>query len=197
MNKKELKSRLDETIKAIKNNSVDASLADRLILDLLILKSQIEREPAMLCLYEKDVESRYDGDTFSLISMKDDTVVYHVTGGMDIVCKPNLYSLNTAIRSFINDSKRIERMSEEEKMYFNAELEASAYVLNVPMIAFSDSDFLFDTAKSVISFLKRTFDKQMNVNLQRETFEEDSAFKNAMVALDGVLKKGEGGESKD
>ena len=188
-NKANLSKELEDVIKSIKDNSKDADFADSLISELLSLKGQIDHEPTIVNLPLSKVADKMDGDTFAMYVMRDGTAVYHVKGGMDIVCKPTLFSLNQTIVSLIEDYRSRESMSEEEKSAFDTELQASAYVMNIPMIAFSDIDFMFDSASSVIQFLKKQYEEGMNAPLKEETIVEDAEFKDAVVAAESMKKQ--------
>lgn len=188
-NKANLSKELEDVIKSIKDNSKDAEFADSLISELLSLKGQIDHEPTIVNLPLSKVADKMDSDTFTMYVMRDGTAVYHVKGGMDIVCKPNLFSLNKTIVSLIEDYRSIENMSEDEKSAFETELQASAYVMNIPMIAFSDIDFMFDSALSVIKFIKKQYDEGMNAPLGEETIIEDDEFKNSVMAAESIKKQ--------
>ena len=183
---KELKNKLEETINNIKANSKDPHFADSLISDLLSIKGQLDHEPTLVHLPIDKIADSFEGDTFSMNLMKDGTAVYHVKGGMDIVVKPNLSSLNQTIASFIESSHKFDELSDEDKEAFETELQASCYVMNVPMIAFSDIDFMFDTASGVIKFLSETFEEEMGKPLQDETPEENEQFRSATMAIENL-----------
>lgn len=185
--KNTLKQKLEETKAKIKSNSKDAHFADLLISDLLSIKGQLEHEPTLVHIAEEDVVDRFDGQHFEMCVTKDGAAVYRTRGGYTIVADYGLRSLNKAISDFIALSKNETKLSDSEMEAVLLDLDANAHVLNIPMLAFSDIDFKFELAKMVINFLRNTYDKAMEAQLQDETPEENKVFKDGITAIHNTV----------
>ena len=130
----------------------------------------------------------FKGDTFEIIKTNKG-VCYHVFGGYSIFVTPNNIALYQTLNELIENCEQYNNLQGEEREQFDLNLSAIAYVLDVPLFAFSSADFTFDIASKVVQFLQETYDNAMNKPLQEETPEEDNQFKEFALAVEDVQKE--------
>lgn len=185
---KDLKKKLTEIKVKIKENSVDAHLASKLITDLLSVKAQIEHEPTLVHIPLSDIDDKLEGDTFGIYALKSGDVAYRLKGGYTIIVGNNYISLNDVLRGYItNQHLDSADLSEEDKALYDNDLWASCYLLNLPTIAFSDLEFKYKMVNHIMEGLEVLQKKFLDeIELQDETPDEDKAFKDATIALEDV-----------
>lgn len=187
MNKKEIKSKIDEIKAQIKANSKDAHFADTLTNELLSLKGQYEHQPTMVHVAMDEVVDTLEGNTFTIYKTKSGVSGFHLKGGYDIVVQPRVESMNGALKAYIDYQSIVEKLSEEELGSYTADLLASQFVLTLPMYAFTDLDFKFKIADMFADYMKGMQDKFLDgVELQDETPTENIAFEDATTALENI-----------
>lgn len=185
MDKKTLNRKIGAVKKKIKANSKDAHFADTLIDELLSLKGQADIAPTLVHIPIADVVKTFKGDTFEMSVTKKGDAIYHVYGGYTIIADGHrMQSLAHAISDYVMNQDLVKELSEEAKELYNLDLSATAYVLNIPMIALSDYDFKYDLAAKVVSWVQKSYEDVLDMDLQEETREQDVAFEDATKALE-------------
>jgi hypothetical protein len=189
MDKKELNKKLNDVKKKIKANSKDAHFAEALIDEALSLKGQLGIEPTIVHIPTEDVVRTLKGDTFEMSVTKHGDAIYHVYGGYTLIADgQRMRSLANTIADYIINQDLVKDLDDKEKELYDLDLSATAYVLNIPMIAFSDADLKYDLASKIVTWLRETYEKAMEQPLQEETRERDAAFENAAKAIEDVKK---------
>lgn len=189
MDKKELTKKLNEVKKKIKANSKDAHFAEALIDEALSLKGQLGVEPTIVHIPSEDVVKTLNGDTFEMSLTKHGDAVYHVYGGYTLIADgQRMRSLANTIADYIVNQDLVKDLDEKEKELYDLDLSATAYVLNIPMFAFSDPELKYDLASKIVSWVRETYEKAMEQPLQEETREQDAAFEDAAKAIENMKK---------
>lgn len=189
MDKETLKTKLDEVKAKIKVNSKDAHFADMLIDELLSLKGQLGIEPTLVHIPTADVVKSLKGNTFEMSLTKQGDAVYHVYGGYTIVADgARMHSLAKTIADYIENQDLAKDLDEKERELYELDLSATAYILNIPMLAFCDQDLKVDLASRIIQWLRESYEKALSKPLQEETPQADAVFEDAAKAL-GDLEK--------
>lgn len=187
MDKEILKKKLDEAKKKIKANSKDAHFADALVDELLSLKGQLGIEPTLVHIPVDDVVKTLKGETFEMSLTKHGDAIYHVYGGYTIVADGNrMRSLANAIADYVVNQELVDKLDEKEREAYDLDLSASAYVLNIPMLAFSDPNLKYDLATRMVSWLRESYETALAQPLQEETREQDAAFEDAAKAIENL-----------
>lgn len=191
----EIKKEIDEIAAKIKKNSKDAHYADTLINTLLSLKGQYDIEPTLIHLPSTDLDKKIEGEAFRICICKSGEAVYHMKGGVDIVVQPKANSLYTYLVEMVEIWDKLNNLEAEERQIIEDDLTASAYVLNIPFIAFGDLEFKYKLANETIDYLAGLQQKMIdNPTLQEETPIENAHFEEAMVAMDEAIKDIENGK---
>ena len=186
IDKVELKKKIDEIKAQIKANSKDAHFADTLTNELLSLKGQLDVEPL-----ELNVGKRIDdfsGNAFEIVKT-DRGIMYHEFGGYTIFTTPANEALYVMLADYVDNKDEYKKLDGEEKEIFDLNLSVIAHCLTVPKYAFVDVDFTYDISEKIINFLKSSFEKAMNADLQEETIAEDEQFKQATLALEDIKEQ--------
>lgn len=185
MDKKTLNRKIGAVKKKIKANSKDAHFADTLIDELLSLKGQAGVEPTLVHIPVADVVKTFKGDTFEMSLTKHGDVVYHVFGGYTLVADGNrMHSLANTLTEYIMHEEIEKELDDKTREAFILDMEATAHVLNIPMIAFGDIDLKYELATVVIRYLRELYQTALDADLQEETREQDVAFEDATKALE-------------
>lgn len=185
MEKKEIKAKIDDIKAQIKANSKDAHFAEKLIGDLLSLKGQYEHQPTMVNVAMDDITGTLEGNTFTIYKTKSGDTGFHLKGGYDLVVKPTVESLNKSLASFIDYKDEVEKLTEDEREWYENDLIASQFCLTIPIYAFADLDFKYKVANMYADYmLKVQTDLLDNVELQEETPEENKRFEEATKGLE-------------
>lgn len=185
MEKKEIKAKIDDIKAQIKANSKDAHFAEKLIGDLLSLKGQYEHQPTMVNVAMDDITGTLEGNTFTIYKTKSGDTGFHLKGGYDLVVKPTVESLNKSLASFIDYKDEVEKLTEDEREWYENDLIASQFCLTIPIYAFADLDFKYKVANMFADYmLKVQTDLLDNVELQEETPEENKRFEEATKGLE-------------
>lgn len=127
----------------------------------------------------------FKGKTFEL-QKTSRGILYHLYGGYNIFVTPANSSLYGTFDDLIENRVEYEHFDGVEKENFETFISATAFVLNVPLIAFSDSEFMFKIANNVVDYLKQSYDNAMKNELQEETVEEDEQFKEAVLGIETI-----------
>lgn len=113
-------------------------------------------------------------------------VLYHVYNSMDLIIRPNQTSAYGTLVDLVRNHKEWNQTTGEEKEMLETYVSAVAYVLGVPLIAFTDGEFLFKTATSVIELIQKLQKDMEDSVLQEETPKENEEFKEATLALERI-----------
>ena len=187
MDKKELTKKLNDVKKRIKANSKDVHFAETLIDEVLSLKGQLGIEPTIVHIPTDDVVKTLKGDTFEMSLTKHGDAIYHVYGGYTLIADgQRMLSLANTIADYIINQDLVKDLDDKERELYDLDLSATAYVLNIPMFAFSDPDLKYDLASKIVSWFRETYEKTMEQPLQEETREQDVAFEDAAKAIDNM-----------
>lgn len=187
MEKKEIKAKIDDIKAQIKANSKDAHFAEKLIGDLLSLKGQYEHQPTMVNVAMDDITGTLEGNTFTIYKTKSGDTGFHLKAGYDIVVRPTVESLNKSLASFVNYKDDIDKLTEEERGWYEHDLIASQFCLTIPMYAFADLDFKYKIANMFADYMQKLQkDLLDNVVLQDETPEENKRFEEATKGLEEI-----------
>lgn len=138
---------------------------------------------------------RYSGDTFYL-AHHEYGVLYHVYNSMDLVIRPSQESAYLSLVDIIENAEDYEKKEGQEKEDFLSYVSAVIYVLGIPLFAFAYPEFLFNTATSVIKFLKESYESSQELKEpDLETIELDESFKNAVLGMEDIQKALKEGDS--
>lgn len=127
----------------------------------------------------------FGGETFEIIKTTRG-IVYKTYGGYSIFVTPNNVALYETLNDLVVNKEEYSNLVGKDKSDFELNLSAIAYVLNVPLIAFTDAAFTFEMAQKVIEFLTNKYEEALNVPLQEETFEENQMFEDAVKGLETI-----------
>lgn len=187
MDKNILKERLNEVKNQLRTNAKDVHFFDKLIDEALSLKGQISTN-AMACGFAQDeVIDTIEEDTYRIIAGKSASA-YQVKGGFTIVANHNL-GLGQLLTTLVQDKEEASRLEGEEKENYESFLSALAYTLNIPMLAASDDEYMFNMATATIKYLQERIEKMNEMELQEETIEEDRLFEESTKALDSLQQE--------
>ena len=183
MDKEVLKERLNEVKNQLRTNAKDVHFLDKLIDEALSLKGQMGVDPIALdCGKEED---EWAGETFR-ITLTNKGVLYHEYGGYSVFVTPNNEALYNALVDLVENKEKYAKLEGEEAENFSALLTIIAYNLSLPRISFMDREFPQEIAIRTMEFIRKMYDSLMNKELQEETPKEDSAFREATEALEGL-----------
>ena len=181
--KKELRDEMRNLINQIKTNSKDAHFADKLLADLLSVKGQLMIEPTELDCGTKVDEVEYD--TYR-VTLTNRGALYHEKGGYSIFVTPSYISLYETLADLVTNKEKYASLEGEEKDNYETALSAMAYCITLPKFVFSDADFTYKIATSVVEFIKNEYDRLMNEELKEETVEEDRQWKETVDAIEVI-----------
>lgn len=128
---------------------------------------------------------RFDGKTF-YIAEHEYGVLYHVYNSMDMIIRPSQTSTYSTLVDLIQSQDEVAKFNEDEMEMYESYVSAIAYCLGMPLIAFIDAEFMFNTAKSAIDFLYKLQKEAEDASLQEETPKENEEFKNAALAIESI-----------
>lgn len=143
----------------------------------------------------KMTNESFSGETFEIIKTTRG-IVYKTYGGYSIFVTPNNVALYETLNELIVKKEEFGMLVGKDKDDFELNLSAIAYVLNTPLIAFTDASFTFDIAQRIIEFLTEKYEEAMNAPLQEETFEENQRFEDATKGFE-TIKEAIREEEKD
>lgn len=178
--KEKIKSLVDKITSLSTNKDETTSL-------LLNLIQKVEEDSK----YDKvlncgNAEETFSDDTYEVVKT-DRGILFHHYGGYSIFVTPNNTSLYSSLE-FLLDANKKTYENEEEKELYSSVISAITHCLGVPLLAFSNVEYMYEVAIKNIEFINKTYDELMNQPLQAETLEEDENFKNATLALNEILK---------
>lgn len=142
-------------------------------------------EPIVLDCGKEIKGKSFKGETFDMVKTSKG-ILYHVYGGFNIFVTPNNVALYETLDDLIENQETYNKFQGQEKEDFELNLSAITYVLDIPLFAFSNSEFTFKIAEETIKYLQAVYENSMNHPLQEETVEEDLAFKDAVLGLEQV-----------
>lgn len=167
--KNELKEKLVELKKQIKINSKDAHWMENAMREYESLIGQLKHEPIVLdCGKEVD---EWAGETFR-VTKTTTGIMYHTYGGYTVFCTPNITGLYETLNDLVENKDKYDKLEGEERDTHELDLSAKAYCLSLPAYAFSDPTFMYDTAMSVVKWLRETSEQALNTPLRDETPED-------------------------
>lgn len=176
MDKEQLKKKLEEVKVKIKTNSKDAHFADTLIDEILSIKGQLDVEPTIVHIEEKDVVQSFDGGNFTMSITNRGDAVYHVKGGYTLVADYRMVGLSKTIAGYVLDQDVFDTLNDDEKELVSLDMSATTLVLNAPIYAFSSEDLKYDLATMLVKFLREEYDKYIENPLQDENVALDLDF---------------------
>lgn len=128
---------------------------------------------------------RFDGKTF-YIAEHEYGVLYHVYNSMDMIIRPSQTSTYSTLVDLIHSQDEVAKFNEDEMEMYESYVSAIAYCLGMPLIAFIDAEFMFNTAKSAIDLLYKIQVEAEGAQLQEETPKDNEEFKNAALAIENI-----------
>ena len=128
---------------------------------------------------------RFDGKTF-YIAEHEYGVLYHVYNSMDMIIRPSQTSTYSTLVDLIHSQDEVAKFGEKEMEMYESYVSAIAYCLGMPLIAFIDAEFMFNTAKSAIDLLYKIQVEAEGAPLQEETPKENEEFNNAALAIESI-----------
>ena len=181
--KNELKEKLNELKAQIKLNSKDAHWAENALREYESLIGQLRHEPIVLdCGKEVD---EWAGETFR-ITKTTTGVMYHTYGGYTVFCTPNIKSLYETLCDYVDNKDEYAKLEGEAKENHELTLSALSYCISLPSFVCSDANLLFDTAGSIVTYLREMSDKSLNAVLKEETAEDlelNAAYRDAELGM--------------
>lgn len=184
MDKKILKERLDDVKKQLRTNAKDVHFFDRLIDEALSLKGQMGVEAIACGFTQGDVVDTIEQDTYRIIAGKTASA-YQVKGGFTIMANHNI-GLGQLLASLVSEKEEASALEGDAKENYETFLTALAYVLNIPMLAASDQDFMFKMATETIKYLQEKVEAISEIPLQDETPVEDAEFEASAKAIEEI-----------
>lgn len=186
MEKKELKTKIDEVVNQIKTNSKDAKFAASLIDKLLSLKGQLDVEPMRFCIPEKDVIKEYDNDSIRFVRCKG-YIAFQAKGGLYLIVSPRMSGLYQHLEVVLDMKDKYDELTEEQKKTYDFLYLATTQILQLGIFATCDDEFFFGIAEDIVKRLQTMTEKALNTELQDETYKEDAEFENNMELANQVL----------
>lgn len=186
MEKQELKNKIEEVVNNIKTNSKDTKFADSLVGKLLSLKGQMDVEPMRLCIPEKDVIKEYDNDSIRFVRCKGG-ILFQTKGGFSVFVSPRMSGLYQHLEILLDMKDKYEELSEEQKKSYEVLYLATTEILQLPIFSTCDDEFFFGIAEDIINRFQTMTDKELNKDLQEETYKENAEFENKMGIANQVL----------
>lgn len=186
MDKKEIKSKIDEVRAQIKSNSKDAHFADKLISELLSLKGQYEHQPTMVHIPMDEVVDTIKGDTFTLYKTSSGLMGYHLPCGYDVVVSPAVKALHDNMQWFLDNKETIDTMTEEEQEFYRLDLDCTIKMFTLPMFAAVDYDLKYDVATLFVKYMLRAQETLENMELLPEDLDSYEDFKEIMMAINDI-----------
>lgn len=184
-----LKDKLAELKKQIKANAKDAHWMDNALRDYESLVGQLKHETVELEIGKKVDE--WAGETFRLTKTTHG-VLYHTYGGYSVFCTPNITSLYETLCDYIDNKEEYDKLEGEAKDNLELTLSALSYCISLPSFVCSDANFLFDTAGSIVAYLREISDKLLNTELKDETVEDvkaNEAYKEAELGVRSLVSQ--------
>lgn len=190
MEKKELKSKIDETINLIKTNSKDARFAEDLIDKLMSLKGQYDVEPMYVGIPMTDVEKEVDFGGFELVKCKG-CIIYHIYGGVKKIVTPRMTCLYKHLENLLFLKEALPTSSDIVRENYEAVLLATTQISNLETYASVDDEFMLGIYNDIVSRLEVLYKKLNTEELQPETPELNAAFENKLKIAEEVFKGGQ------
>lgn len=186
MEKKELKTKIDEVVNQIKTNSKDAKFADSLIDKLLSLKGQLDVEPMRFCIPEKDVIKEYDNDSIRFVRCKG-YIAFQAKGSFSVFVSPRMSALYQHLEGLFDMKDNFDNLTEEQKEGYATSYLYTTILMQVILFATSDAKMFADLANDVMKRYGEFLDRCKNIPLQDETYKENAEFENNMELANQVL----------
>lgn len=198
MDKKELQEKLDKKVSEIIGMCVNEKDAKEALEEILSLKGQLEHVPTRISIQEDSIKKEIEGSHFYLAKTNRE-IIFHVRGGYTVIfdepipLNPELSGDVSTIAGagfktsydsldfFFEGQERYDSLSDEDKATYDAILQATAIVLELPTFAFHDDEFLLDIATQCTRQLQNLYDKNKEL-LEKQGLPEDvpNAYYDAM-----------------
>ena len=168
MQKNEQKKELKEAKEKLLSNCKDRKFGEAMLDRVVSLKGQLSVEPAIVFVSADSVVKEYDFEHFKLIRTKNEII--YKSNGYKLIVKPWLSSLYGQLDMLLNYKEKESVLTEEEKLLYTDLFNASMLILQIPLVAFTDDEFMFEMATSYIKYLNAMAEK--SVELKEETSED-------------------------
>lgn len=183
MEKKDIKTKLNEVKNNIIANAKDAHWMKNAIDEALSLKGQLSVPSTPYDMGE--IVKTWSGNTFEM-GITTHGAYYRTYGGYLVFAASNQISLYETLRDYVENHEEYDKLEGKEREDFELTLSAVTYVLGMNSFAFSDASFLFDTAGNIVTFLREKSEQLLNQDLQEETPELDEQFKQATLGISSL-----------
>lgn len=147
-------------------------------------------EPMHFCIPQSSVVDEFDMGACAAVKT---TTGYEwrAKGGFRLYTENTNQSLSSAIESFfeMRDDKEVktpEQQDEQEHI-----ISALTYVLNYPMIAFSDSEFFLKMATHIVRWMNEKYDELIEKTSLKEDDDPELTrdFQNATIAMENIKEE--------
>lgn len=181
INRKELEKTLSEKIAKLKALCNDAHYSDKLINDILSIKSQLDIEPTYIHIPLSDVCKDEDGNKmeidfkyFTLLKTKKGIIVS--VNGYKIIVSSWIKSLYDQLNFLIEYHAKYDSFSDEEKGNYDTIVSGTMNILLCPLTCFFDDDWI-DLATDLTRRQNDMFEKYLEYPLQEDNEEENETFR--------------------
>lgn len=180
MQKKEQQKELEEAKVKLLNNCKDRRFGEILIDKVLSLKGQLSIEPEIISVSVDSILKEYEFEHFRLIRTKNE-IIYN-SNGYKIIVKPWVSSLYGHLDALLNYKDKLDTLKEKEKTIYEDLFNASMIILQIPLLAFTDDNFMFDLAMLYIKHLNGLAEESLKLKEEtQEDISKNKEFKDASI----------------
>lgn len=180
MDKKILKERLDEVKNQLRTNAKDVHFFDKLIVEALSLKGQIDVEPMLAYVREEDIVERIDEGSYEM-GYTNTKSIYRTKGGLTIIADLGL-GLGGQIMNYVDTMKDTTTLTEEQKEIFEMDMGTSVFIYNAPLLTANDINLRYKIGEVILEYLNEFTNKINNAEVQAESL-EDKEFMSTIQAI--------------
>lgn len=152
-------------------------------------KKKIDKKVLPIPMLGKELD-RMDCGSFYLAE-HEHGILYHCYNSLDVIIRPGMGAFDL-LQDLIKHKNDLESTTytatdAEDAETYGERLNAATYVLNTPLIAFTDIGYLYEYALKTVDCMQEMEQSLIdNAELQEETPELDREFEQATLAMDNI-----------
>lgn len=192
-NREDLKKKLDEKINKIKGLFFDSYFGNKLLNEILSIKSQLDIEPTIVHIPVSSIDKKENGENkvydfghFNWIKTKSEIIV-SILGYKQII-KPYTNTLYGQMLYLMTMIDKKDELSEEEVNNLDLLVNATMTILLAPSTCFSKDSYWIDLATYITKLQNDMYEELMETPLSEEDEEANEKFRQEIEMAEDIKK---------
>lgn len=187
------RDKLKEQLESVKRNIIASSLTpedtEAWLEKFIYLQRQIDIEPTIIHVAEKDLIKEYDNNSIVVLRCKG-CIIWKMRGGLYRVVYPRMTAEYNFLIQLLDMKDNYDSLSKEEQAAYDAYYFGYFLLCQLPSALVSNDKWFFKAVNIAARGMSRFVNEVLNAPLQEETPIENAEFETKMEVAEELLEDG-------